>query len=845
LGRFERVVARYTRLCVESPIIPLVVLTVFTALCIWRGVGIEVDPDLKALLPDDAPSVVAIEEARSRRGGSDQFVIAVTSPEPLATVQFVDALAEAFREWEEVESLDYARDQSFFRENALLYMPVSDLFMIKRSLQRMIRERLGSSHPLYEDLERRQGDAPFDWRDQSHWVSPETLVELGLEDDALDQLFPFLAEEPEEPTTEGSSGPLDVEAVQARRLRAARNALPDEYQDYRVSPSGGVAVFAANLAGRSTNLNYSDRAYAYGMDTIARLDPSSFHPDLRAQVVGGYRDFQQVDAIKKDAATATKIAIGLILLLLVGFFRNLRSIYIVLLPLLAGISWTLGSIELFYGHLNALTVFVFSMLIGMGIDFGLHIYRRTQEEWLAGRPWDVALMIAITRTGRALLTATVTTVVSLLTLLAASFDGFREFGVACGAGVALCLLATVVVMPPLVGLSEKVWPQKRPENTGVRTVTGPAWLIPAVRIASLVVLVACAMGVAKSGDVAFEYNFRNLEAPRPTDRIAYGSALGRNRSSSPAIILGQDEAQMREVHAELRERLENGDPLLRGFQTIESLVPSDQEARLEMISQIYDVLDRRAVQRIDGDEGEVIVELTELTDVDAFTIDDLPQWSTDVLREKDGSVGGMGLLYGEYEKRDARDVSAFQDAYQSITVPSGDVRVSTNGFIIADVVRYVQADGKKLALYVTLGLLIVLFFDLRSIGGVVVCLATLGSAVTLTLLGMVVFDIKIGLYNLIVLPTVLGVGIDGAVHVYHRWLEEGRTNVQGVLSTTGVAVIASSVTTMAGFVGLMFIPHLGIRTIGSLSVLGIAATLISVWTILPAMLSFAKPPAKT
>ncbi|MFT5992798.1 MAG: hypothetical protein ACI82G_001797, partial [Bradymonadia bacterium] len=32
----------------ESPIIPLVVLTVFTALCIWRGVGIEVDPDLKA-----------------------------------------------------------------------------------------------------------------------------------------------------------------------------------------------------------------------------------------------------------------------------------------------------------------------------------------------------------------------------------------------------------------------------------------------------------------------------------------------------------------------------------------------------------------------------------------------------------------------------------------------------------------------------------------------------------------------------------------------------------------------------------------------------------------------------
>ena len=834
MGPVARAIHAYCRWSVTHPVLPLLAIALLTALAGWRGAQIEVDPNLRSLLPEDAPSVIAISEARERRGGSDQFVIAVTSPEPLATVQFIDALAEALGTWEEVESLDYVRDQAFFRDHALLYLPVDDLRMVKRSLQRMIRERLGQNHPLYEDLERRDGDPPFDWRDTANWVSPETLVELGLEEDALDQLFPFLA--PEAPSEADAAAATDDER-EAARIRQARRDLPEQYRDYRIAPHGQVAAFAANLQGRSTNIDYARAVYRHGEETIAALDPASFHPELRAQVVGVYRDFLQVDQITGDATKATQIAIGLILLLLVVFFRNLRSIHIVLVPLLLGIAWTLGLIEVLYGHLNSLTVFVFSMLIGMGIDFGIHIYRRSQEEWRNGQSWDEALFISITRTGRALLTATVTTVVSLLTLLAASFDGFREFGVACGAGVAVCLLTTVLVMPPLVGLSERVWPQRRRPSDGTETEVHAPWLIWLIRGGAALAIIASAVAVIESDKVAFEYDFSQLEAPKPEDRIAYGSALGRNRSSSPAIILGDDAAQMREVHALLRDRLQNGDPLLRGYQTIESLVPSDQTERMALVEQIFDVLDRRAVQRIDGDEGEVIAELTALTDVEPFALEDVPAWSLDVLREKDGTVGGMGLLYGEYNKRNALDVQAFQDAYQTIEVPSGTVRVSSNGFIIADVVRYVQADGAMLALYVTLGLLLVLFIDLRSPFAVLACTVTLANSVCLTLLGMVVFDIKLGLYNMVVLPLVLGVGIDGAIHVYHRWLEQDRGGVANVMATTGVAVGASSITTVAGFVGLLFIPHMGIRTIGELAVLGIGATLVSVWTVLPALLS--------
>ncbi len=459
-----------------------------------------------------------------------------------------------------------------------------------------------------------------------------------------------------------------------------------------------------------------------------------------------------------------------------------------------------------------------------------------QEERRSGEDWEEALFRAVGKTGRALLTATLTTVVSLGTLTLASFDGFREFGVACGLGVAVCLVASVLVIPPLVSASERVW-ASRDEGPSRAGAAGGAWVLTASRVGSLLVLAVVMFGALNARSVEFEYDFRNLSAPREEGRIRYGAALGRNRSSAPAVVLGRDSDQMREVHAELRRRLREGDPYLKGFTTIATAVPGDQAARMAMVDEIYEVLDRRAVQNIDGDEGELIQEITALTDVDEFGPEDLPEWSRAMIEERDGGYGSLGLLYGDYADYDAREVAAFQERFESIEVGSGVVRVSSNGFIISDVVRYVQADGRNIAIYVTLGLFIVLMLDLRSVLGVVVCLSGLATALFLTIAGMVVFDLRLGLYNIVVLPMVLGVGIDGAIHIYHRYLEDGVEHLPSVMQTTGVAVIAASITTAAGFVGLLMVEHKGIRTIGALAVLGIAATLVAVLTTLPTLLA--------
>jgi predicted RND superfamily exporter protein len=507
--------------------------------------------------------------------------------------------------------------------------------------------------------------------------------------------------------------------------------------------------------------------------------------------------------------------------------------------LFVGQAWTFGIIAVTYGRLNILTAFVFAMLVGMGIDFAVHVYGRSLEKFNEGHSWEEAIFDAIWKTGRALISAWLTTVVALAMLIFAHFEGFREFGVVCTLGITVCLGTTFLIIPPLIGATERVSRAKRrpPAPDSALPSARSRWLL---RLSSAVFLLLALWGAYASREVGFEYNLRKLESSKPTQGIKYGAALGSGKSSTPGVILGNSEAQMREVHKELRSRLRAGDPRLTSFLTVETFLPSDMDARLGVIDEIHDILNKKALKRLEGREGEAIAALLELTQVEPFTAADLPEWIRRSLTEKDGSFGHIGLLYGKYRDADSKDVAEFQKRYGSIPTSTGDVKVSTSGFILSDVVRYVQADGKKLLWLVMLSLVVILLLDFRDLFATVVCLACLVAGILITLGIMWAYDLKVGLFNMVVLPTALGIGIDGATHIYHRFKEEGPDRIWFILKTTGNSVIAAALTTVAGFIGLAFVDHAGIRSLGQLAVISITVCMAAAIGILPGLLTFSK-----
>lgn len=833
----HRLLQRYCTHSITHPWRWLLAYLLLTVVCAFVARGLRLETDLADLLPRDAPSVVALDEARQRTASSDQFVIALRSDDALANVLFVDALTDALQDWDEVVQIEVEQDRSFYRSRALLLLPVDVLRDIRAKLQRLIRRRLGQNNPLFIDLEREDDDAearaagfdPADveherrWRQLTYWVPEATLSELGMTEQEAGRMFTFL---------EDSSG---SSAGGEPTMRVHRSELPDRYRDYRMSPDGQVALWVATLRGRATQVDYAGAAFDRGHAAIDAVRAA--HPEwagIEAEVVGAYRGFLEVRAVARDVNRATLLSVALVTLLLIVFFRSLRAVWLVLVPLLVGIVWTAALMFVLYGRMSTLTAFVFAMLIGMGIDFAIHLYNRAREVWWQGEAWDRALAVSISSTGRALLTATMTTVVALLMLLFARFDGFREFGVVCASGVAICFVSTVILLPPLVGAAEAVRPLPRPVGAEVGPAAGQP-LARAVRRSLWLMLPLLAIMGWQATRTEFEYDFANLRGPTTGQTIPYGSAIGGRRGSAPVIILGRDETQMREVHGVLRERL-GEDPMLRSFTTIETLVPSDQDARRELVDAIYETLDRRAVRNIDGDEGALIQSMIDLCDVEPFTADQLPDWIRRDITERDGTFGSIGQLFGTYDRWHALQVAAFQSRYQSLETSSGPVLLASNSFIVADVMRYVQADGRRLAWLVAAGLLLVLLLDFRRPGPALVCFFTLMAAALLCAGAMGAFGVRLGLYNMVVIPTVLGTGVDGAIHMYHRWQEEGSERLGRVLATAGASVLASSTTTVAGFVGLLFVSHKGVQTIGALAVTGIVCSALASVVLLPAVL---------
>ena len=101
---------------------------------------------------------------------------------------------------------------------------------------------------------------------------------------------------------------------------------------------------------------------------------------------------------------------------------------------------------------------------------------------------------------------------------------------------------------------------------------------------------------------------------------------------------------------------------------------------------------------------------------------------------------------------------------------------------------------------------------------------------------MTLFGLKLNFYNMVALPSVIGMGIDNGVHLYHRYREEGPGSLPLVLKRTGGAMLMCLLTTMVGFLGLVTARHPGLNSIGTLALIGLSASFIAAVTLLPALL---------
>ncbi|MFQ5846318.1 MAG: MMPL family transporter [Candidatus Methylomirabilales bacterium] len=615
------------------------------------------------------------------------------------------------------------------------------------------------------------------------------------------------------------------------------------------------------------------------------------YPGIEAGVTGS--DALASDEIvtaKRDATRATILSLVGVSILFLLFWRSLLTPLRALISLAMGVAWTLGFITLTVGSLNILSAMFIPILIGLGIDYNIHLLERYEEERAAGRDAADALENTFHR-AVTIVTGAITTVVAFYSLLLTNFKGLVELGFITGSGLLLCLGATLTVLPALLVVSE--------QTEGARFGSRPASFLgvlerwshhPRIMIAGAGVLAVAALPAL--GKIRIEFNLLELQA-QGTESVQWERRLLADGGTSTwyGIGLARSAKEVQTKKASL-EAL----PSVDRVQTVFSFLPKNAASKLRIIRALRAPLHGLA-PRFGRLEPVDVKALQATLGRMRFKLGDKERFSSASDRELEEARRLLDAIKARLKKGDAAQwrrslgtiqAGLFADFEKKITVLRKNLKarpmtvadlprqlrdrfVGTKGTYLLKVfpqgnswgregvqrfVRDVHSvdpdiigdpvtaweDGHNMergyllgGLYAAAAMVVVILWSFGSLGHLLLAVLPLvvGGAWTLGL--MELFKINFNLANLILLPLIAGYGIMNGLHIVKRCLqEEGKGSI--IANSTGRAVFLSASTTMVGFGSLMVASHRGIFSLGFLLSVGVGSILLASLTVLPAFL---------
>jgi len=726
--RLSTVLVALVRASVKHPLLVLSATTVFTVASVFAAYDLKLNYDLKSLLPDDYASVTRLEDLSARIGAQSDLIVEIRSPDPDANKRFGAAIATFLESREHMRFVIFKRDKQILEKSALLFLSTDKLEdlrgRVKERIAREVRKQL-SLDGASDDAEE-GGDAAEDEEDE------EDLDPFDRDERAVGRAD--AQGDGGAPAGEGGQAWSDEDLVLDKEKIKARFEEVD-IPEYFTADEGRLLAVKARPSFLTTDVKQTRALIDDVRAEITRLDPQRYHPDMEVGLEGHYADMTgQVNTMKDDVVGSTAVSFGALLLCSVAYFRRGRPLLYIFLPLSVAMAGALGVAWIFFGGLNLVSAFILAILLGLGIDFGVHMIARYREELAAGAPWHEAYVQTAATTGVSVVTGATTTSIVFFLLLLAHFKGFSQFGVVAGFGVLFSLLAVFTVTPAILALIEPHFPwnpRYRHHKVGALRAR-PAFVRALVGVVVVVASGTALWSLVHVPDLAFEYDFSKLgtrpkpqaQAAQAAARITFRDAVGRVTTGAPTVVMADDPADIERLHRDLayiaeapaqtrldmkhaRDADDIADPRIQelvprfGIERIQiigeyltkafslySFVPERQDEKLEILADI----DRRLKQKrnlFKGKDRDDLDEFLEYVETKRLTRDDLPAWIRAQFREIDGREGTFLILWTRGSKDSYETASLLKKGLFDLPLADGRTLPSAaNCYTLADVMDF-------------------------------------------------------------------------------------------------------------------------------------------------------------
>ena len=840
------------------------------------------------LVAKGLPYVERYENYRGQFEDLDGMVVVVESENPADMSGFAEVLEQKLQAEPHLFSkVVYKVDTSYFRSRFLLYFDRDELATFSRKLEdhqdflAAVNVSPGL-HPLLSSINAEISSGMVDslltdFLGEEEEKESENVEDLNLLIRILEEMTRFL------------SGETTYRSPWQALFKGGAVSLRE--QGYMVSKNGDMLFILVVANDDETSFT----GYKDAVEQVRQLiaETRKDFPGITVGLTGeDVISSDEMVTTQKDVKTASMIAfVGVALLFIIAFQGVIKPL-LALFCLLLGLSWTMGFTTLTVGHLNILSVVFTTILIGLGIDFGIHILERFKEERQQGKEILLALQKTLQGTGKGNFSGAITTAIAFGAMVLTDFIGIVELGWIAGWGILFCMVAMLLVLPALITLEEKwrkpsylqIKPSIEKERGRIDKLFDHYYLI--IAVCTVLVLIAS----LSLQDLRFDYNLLNLQA-KGTEAVKYEMKIieSAGRSAWSASILANSLEEVREKERQLKalptvaqvnsitgvipdHQKENADiirenlaPLLKDLE----VEPNDADFSWKALNktlkgiqfklqgregnelgqlrvagnliknfreQSQKVLPRVAEQRLEifsqllfTDYRNLIYELKANADVKLVQLEEIPEELRKRFVSKKGKY--VANIFPSVDIWNLDEREKYLNDLRSV-----DPNVTGTAVHMFESTRLMTEGYVNGGLYAMTAIIIYLSFLFRNIRTVFFVLlpVLVGSIWTVGIMDLV--GLQLNMANLVILPLILGIGVVNGVHITHRYREEEDKNSSVLGKSTGQAVLLSSLTTMIGFGSMMVANHYGVFSLGLVLTLGVFNCLIASVTFLPALL---------
>jgi hopanoid biosynthesis associated RND transporter like protein HpnN len=859
-----RVCGRWVGLVERHPGRTLAVCGLLTlVLAVYAALTLRVDADPRSLITRDLPFQVRQRElVDTFHTLGDGILVVIDAESPVVAGRAADALAARMAERTDLfTQVDVPGGGPFFAKNALLYLEPERL--------EDLTDRLGRVQPFLAALA----------RDQS-------LVTISdLLRDAL------------EAERDGRAVGLDLTTA-LDRISLAVEATTDRRP--AVDPWGTALLGGAmpaearrRVVALRPRLDYTSLLNAAPHVAAIRqaADDLALTPDrgIRVRITGEpVLNYEELIVVGRQMHLIGLVSFVLFTAAVFIALRSRRVVLALVASLLACLVWTNAAAAAMVGSLNQISACFNVLIIGLGGELQIHWCMCYLERLSAGRSRREALLDTANRVGPGLFSSTCTTGIGFFIFLLTDFLGVAQLGVVSGVGMFLSLASTLTVMPAVLayGAAPVAVRPMTPSRLAATLEHLPLRFARPIRIAAVVLAVGA---IALLPRVRFDYNLLNLRDPA-TESVETFNDLLASRGKTPWTI--DVIAPNLQASRDLAVRLGKLDTV-EDVRTLEDHVPADQDEKLEILEtasyfvppeiasppppsaevqiealhalaretetagagkgpaaaaarRLHIALVRflaalpseaspaaalsRLSANVVGSLPEQLRELGPLLTPSEVGIDDLPRTLTEQMLAPDGRA--RSEVFPRDDLSDGVVLEHFVDTVRAIAPEATGSAVW--------MVEWGRVTWRAMLLALGIGMVCMLLFLVtlwRSLWDTLLAFFPLALAALLTCASMALLGQPFTFTNVIVIPMLVGMGVDNGVHLVHRH-RTTPDEVDVLATSTGRAVIVAAITTVLCFGSMGFATHQGLAAVGKLLTLGVFLTLVCYVVVLPAVLEW-------